>query len=64
MCIMLSFFRGKRKKINSKHLIARRVDVGANSPWGETGSFSFKSRVETLRRDKSDLVTRGTSCVS
>ena len=37
---ILSFFLGK---INFKHLIASRVDVGtnsvgANSPWGETGS--------------------------
>ena len=40
---MLSFFLGKRK-INFKHLIARGVDVGANSvkpnsPWGETGGY-------------------------
>ena len=34
------------RKINFKHLIARSVDVGANSvgvnsPWGETGRHSM-----------------------
>ena len=35
------FFLGKRK-INFKHLMARGVDVGANSPWGETGNYLHK----------------------
>ena len=34
---MSSVFRGK-KKINFKHVIASSVDVGANLPWGKTGS--------------------------
>ena len=41
------FFLGKRK-INFKHLIASWVNVGANltganSPWGETGSYQKRS---------------------
>ena len=32
------FFLGKRN-VHFKHLIAGEVDVGANSPWGETGSY-------------------------
>ena len=41
VCTILSFFLGMRK-INLKHLIARWVNVGANSvgvnsPWGKTG---------------------------
>ena len=31
-------FLGKRK-ISFKHLIASSVEVEANSPWGETGSY-------------------------
>ena len=39
----MSFFLGKGK-IDFKHLIARYADVkansvGANSPWGKTGSY-------------------------
>ena len=34
---MSSVFLGK-KKINFKHVIASSVDVGANLPWGKTGS--------------------------
>ena len=41
VCTILSFFLSMRK-VNLKHLIAGWVNVGANSPWGETGRHRLR----------------------